>query len=202
MTWQDWGLWFGLVFPLVFSPGPGNVLCAINGANSGFRRAVPFVFGLDLVYSSYALLAGIGLATLIDRYPYWIQVMQLLGALYIAWLGVKMMQRRSANHNQNIEPLRFFDGVISQALNVKGVSIILTMYSQFLRPSENIWPQIWMLTSALTIMNLAAHFSWTYGGAWLAARLASERAIRWQGRIYGLLLFAVAGWLFIRGFAA
>jgi len=59
-------LWLAVLFPLVYSPGPGNILCAVCGAANTFRGAVPFILGLDVVYTSYAVLMGLGLGAVIQ----------------------------------------------------------------------------------------------------------------------------------------
>lgn len=196
-TWGELILWLGVVFPLVFSAGPGNVLCAVCGAANGFKKSVPFILGLDVVYTAYALLAGFGLAAVLQHYPGLMLAVQLAGAAYVAWLGVKMW-RRTGVARQQARPLRFIDGVISQALNVKGITIILTMYSQFLSPGEPLLYEVLTLTLALTVLNLCAHFSWAYGGAWIAETFASDAAVQVQGRLFGSMLVAIAVWLLYR----
>ncbi|UOO81284.1 LysE family translocator [Uruburuella testudinis] len=197
-SWAEFLLWLGVVFPLVFSAGPGNVLCAVCGAANGFRQSVPFILGLDLVYSAYALLAGFGLAAVVQRYPAVMLAVQLAGAAYVAWLGIKMLRRTHVAKKQAAKPLRFIDGVISQALNVKGITIILTMYSQFLNPDEPLPYQVLSLSAALLALNLLTHFTWAYGGAWIAEKFASDAAVQTQGRVFGSMLVAIALWLLYR----
>ena len=40
---------FLLVFPLMFSPGPTNFLCAASGSRHGVVRSVPMILGMDLM---------------------------------------------------------------------------------------------------------------------------------------------------------
>ncbi|WP_044419240.1 LysE family transporter [Halarcobacter anaerophilus] len=68
-SFSEFLLWLSVIFPLVFSAGPGNVLCAICGASNGFKKSIPFVLGLNLVYTLYSLLAGFGLAVILINYP-------------------------------------------------------------------------------------------------------------------------------------
>ncbi len=192
-------LWLSILFPLVFSVGPGNLLCAVAGGAQGFRASLPFILGLDLVYSSYSLLFGFGLGALVQQYPILMQSIQFIGAVYVAWLAFKFFKRKSV-HAKEMPQLRFIDGVISQALNVKGVSIVLTMYSQFLNPEEELAPQVLGLTLALTLLNLFTHSTWTIGGAWMARTFASERAVRLQSLFFGTMLLFVSVWLLLKAF--
>jgi len=91
-------LWFAVIFPLVFSAGPGNVLCAVCGATNGFRQSIPFILGLNLVYTSYALLVGFGLGAILSAYPKVFLFVQILGVAYIFWLGYKFLLRKGNNN--------------------------------------------------------------------------------------------------------
>lgn len=189
-------LWFSVIFPLVFSAGPGNVLCAVCGASNGFKKSVPFILGLDLVYTSYALLAGFGFAAIILQYPKVFFTAQILGVLYIFWLGYKFLGRKDIQKKETPTKLTFLDGVISQALNVKGITIVLTMYSQFLDKEHSLVYEIISLSFALLLLNLFTHTTWTYGGSWMARKFASDYAVEIQSKIFGSMLIAIAFWLF------
>ena len=191
-------LWMSVIFPLVFSAGPGNVLCAVAGATNGFKQSIPFILGLDCVYTSYALLAGFGMATIFETYPQAFVPVQILGAVYVAWLGFKFLKRRSLKTNQTAAKLTFYDGVISQALNVKGVAIILTMYSQFIDTDKPLASEVLSLSLALLLLNLFTHTTWAYGGAWIATHFASDKAVRLQSQIFGVMLILISAWLLLR----
>ena len=188
-------LWLGVIAPLVMSAGPGNVLCAVCGATNGFRQSLPFILGLDVVYTSYALLAGMGAALVITHYPTVFFAVQILGVVYIAWLGWQFIRRSNIIEQKTVMKLRFRDGVISQALNIKGVTIILTMYSQFLDEGESLVYEVLSLSGALLLLNLFTHSAWAYGGAWMAKKFASAHAVKLQNRLFGAMLILIALWL-------
>jgi len=188
-------LWLAVIFPLVYSPGPGNILCAVCGAANTFRGSVPFILGLDVVYTCYSVLLGLGLGAVIQRYPPAFTTLQFLGVLYLLYLAYAFLARSVDAGQQTARRLTFKDGLISQALNIKGVSIITLMYSQFLNPDQNIPVQVALLSLMLLVLNLFTHFTWSLGGAWMVSRFASQKSATIQNRIYAALLFAVAVWL-------
>lgn len=194
-SFSEFWLWLAVIFPLVFSAGPGNVLCAVAGAAGGFRNALPFVFGLDVVYSSYSLLAGFGMAAVLLANPAALTFVQATGALYVFWLGIRFFARRNVSAKESRPRLGFWDGAVSQALNVKGATIILAMYSQFLDADRPIVAEVLTLTAALAILNLFTHMTWAYGGAWIARTFASEKAVRAQGIVFGAMLVCISLWL-------
>lgn len=194
-SFSELALWFAVIFPLVFSAGPGNVLCAVCGATNGFKKSIPFIFGLNLVYTTYALLAGFGLSAIIQAYPSLFLFIQILGVIYIFWLGYKFIIRKDIQRKEGKTELRFIDGIISQALNIKGITIVMTMYSQFLNPNESIIYEVLTLSFSLLILNLFTHMTWSYGGSWMAQKFASSYAIELQSKIFGWMLILIAFWL-------
>lgn len=188
-------LWLGVIFPLVFSAGPGNVLCAVCGATNGFKNSIPFILGLNLVYTTYALLAGFGLASILKTYPNIFFAVQILGITYIFYLGYKFLIRKKIETKDSKTNLSFKDGVISQALNIKGISIVFTMYSQFLDKEQSLAYEVLTLSLALLILNLFTHMTWSYGGSWMAKKFASNYAVELQSKIFGVMLILIALWL-------
>jgi len=152
-------LWLAVLFPLVYSPGPGNILCAVCGAANTFRGAAPFILGLDVVYTTYAVLMGLGLGAVIQRHPPAFTALQFAGVLYLLYLAYSFYARSAGGDKQEARRLTFKDGLISQALNIKGVSIIALMYSQFIDPAQNIPAQVALLSAMLLALNLFTHFS-------------------------------------------
>lgn len=92
------------------------------------------------------------MATVFETYPQVFVPVQILGAIYAAWLGFKFLKRRSVTTNQTVAQLTFYDGVVSQVLNVKGVAIILTMYSQFIDTDQPLASGVISLSMALLLL--------------------------------------------------
>jgi threonine/homoserine/homoserine lactone efflux protein len=198
-SFSEFLLWLSVIFPLVFSAGPGNILCAVCGASNGLKESLPFILGLDLVYTTYALLGGFGLAVIITSYPIFFSFVQIVGVFYIIWLGYKFLRRKNVQGNSTPTKLKFIDGVISQALNVKGIAIVMTMYSQFL-DKENLVFEVITLSLSLLVLNLFTHTTWAYGGAWMTKKFASDYAVQLQSKVFGIMLILVAFWLLYNSF--
>ena len=48
----------GFAFVMSISPGPANFLLLASGANFGFRRSLPLVFGISLGFLAMAFAVG------------------------------------------------------------------------------------------------------------------------------------------------
>ena len=194
-SFSEFIVWLGVIFPLVFSAGPGNILCAISGASNGFKQSIPFILGLNLVYTLYSLVAGFGMASIVYQYPAVFNILQLIGVVYIIWLGYKFFSKKIVGKKDSVKQLHFIDGIISQSLNIKGMAIVLTMYSHFLDTEQSLYYEVLSLSFAFLLINLFTHFSWAYGGQWMTRVLTSDKAVKIQNKIYGSMLLLVAVWL-------
>ena len=73
------------------SPGPTFMIVS-NASIAGSRRlGLLAVCGVLLATLTWALLAAIGLGVVIARLPALYTALQVAGALYLVWLGVKML---------------------------------------------------------------------------------------------------------------
>ncbi|MBE8158897.1 MAG: LysE family transporter, partial [Betaproteobacteria bacterium] len=150
--------------------------------------------GLNASYALWSLALSFGMGAFMQQYPAAFYYVQIAGCVYIFYLAASFFGKKAASGG-GARKLKFWDGVVSQALNVKGVSIAALMYSQFLSADSPALPQVLKLTAMLALLNIFTHMTWAMGGSWMVSRLASERATKIQNKIYAAMLFAVAVWL-------
>ncbi|WP_193180951.1 LysE family translocator [Nisaea sediminum] len=200
-TPTDLLLLFLMVFPLMFSPGPSNLLCAAAGGRFGVARSIPFVIGMDVMVFVPAFLVGTGFSSVLKRVPDAFHYIQIAGALFILFLAWKILRSSEAAEDQRLQGAApgLFEGAMVQLLNGKGLALLLVIFSQFADPGRPSWRVALEIAAALTIFSLASHFSWLTGGAWLATRFNSPKAVRIQNLVYALLLVGVALSLAIMG---
>jgi threonine/homoserine/homoserine lactone efflux protein len=188
--------WFLIVFPLVFSPGPANIVALLSGAQVGLKRSIPLFLGIDTVYLAYAMLMGFGLGGLLTASPTLLGAMKYGGAACVVWFGIAMW-RRAKTRNQDIS-LGFKEGIMFQALNPKFPLILLAMYSAFLIPGEPLVPQVFLLSFGILAMNIVTQFCWAGAGLLIGRFLTGERLAKFQDYVFGALLVIVGLWIAIR----
>jgi threonine/homoserine/homoserine lactone efflux protein len=115
------------------SPGPNNMLLATTGANNGFVRALPHVFGTGV--GICLILTGLAVfgSRLLENETFR-SVLKWGGVAYLAWLAFKIATSRPKvsleGDAERARPLTFLQAVLFQALNPKvwlgGASGILT----------------------------------------------------------------------------
>lgn len=191
--------WFGVMFPLVFSPGPANIAFAATGSQVGLKKSIPFLIGIDLVFIIKSIIIGFGLGEIVQAYPFLMIALQLIGAGYLVYLAVKFVIANSVTSKISDKALGFKDGVILQILNSKGWIMVFLMFSLFTAQAQSIFAgySIVILIIWLAILNISLHIVWIVMGNFLAKISSSPSYQKLLNYGYAICLIGVAIWLII-----
>ena len=186
------------LFPLAYSPGPGNMLFAANGAVFGFRATLPATAGYHIATWAVTLGLGLGLMGLLEGWPMLFPALKAGGAVYVLWLAVKLWRAGSTKTPQEARPASFVDGVMLLLLNPKAYVIIALMFSQFLSPAEpHVLAAVLLITTVFTLNNLLAFSTWTLIGDRLARAFCDDRSAIVLNRGFAAVLAEVAVWMLL-----
>jgi threonine efflux protein len=144
------------------SPGPTFMIVS-NASIAGSRRLGLFaVCGVLLATLTWALLAAIGLGVVIARLPALYTALQVAGALYLIWLGVKMLvtalRQREALANHQVpsmsarEAVRY--GFLTNILNPKSIAYYSSIFVVMLPSHASSWLLAAAVGTALCVGNL------------------------------------------------
>ncbi len=195
----NWSLWLSTMLPMALSAGPGNLMVASSGAQSGVRRSLRFIIGLDLTYFVLALLVGLGLYHSLAQQPQLLRGLRIAGSLYIFWLGLRLLLRPLRKPGEPKQALLFRDGVVLQLGNVQGLIMLLVMFSTFSPATHAGSVAVVLLSAALIGVNLFGHLLWACMGSSLQRLLRTRPGLlKAQNLLFGLMLMGVAAWIFLR----
>ena len=183
------------LFPLAYSPGPGNMFFAANGASFGFRATLPASLGYHVATWLVTAAIGVGFVAALDRAPQVFFALKLAGALYVLWIAWKMIRAGVLNASESARPASFLDGVVLLVLNPKAYVIIALMFTQFLGASEDNITAVMLITTIFTLNNLLAFSVWTLIGDQIATHFRTPDSARRLNLIFGIVLVAVAIWM-------
>jgi len=188
--------WFAVMFPLVFSPGPANIVFAASGANVGVKKSIPLMLGVETVFFTKSLLIGFGLGTLIEHNKNILGGLQLLGAVYLLYLAYGFLKPILKNENTAPKKLGYIDGIIIQFFNIKGWMMILLMFSLFSTglPSQDKQTTVVFLILMLTVLNLSTHLIWISSSAYLVKTFVKGNNQKVQGILFSVSLALVGIW--------
>jgi len=185
------------LFPLAYSPGPGNLFFAANGARFGLRSTIPATTGYHTATWLVTVAIGLGFATVIHKYPEIFAAIKVLGSLYVLWLAWKLLRSGMLRTDQEPAVANFRDGVVLLVLNPKAYFIIAAMFAQFLTiESEDQLALVLWIATIFTLNNFIAFTSWTILGDRFATLFRSESNAKMMNLGFGSLLAVVAVWMF------
>ncbi len=184
------------LFPLAYSPGPGNLFFAANGARFGFRATLPANLGYHFATFVVTAAIGWGAQASLAKAPGASDVLQVAGALYVLWMAFKMIRAGALTSEDTARPASFVDGVVLLLLNPKAYLIISLMFTQFLSGAQGAGTVVW-ITLVFTLNNLVAFVLWTVLGDGLAKAFRTPALAHRLNLVFGGVLAAVAIWMLV-----
>lgn len=186
------------LFPLAYSPGPGNMFFAANGARFGFRSTVPSNVGYHVATWVVTAATGFGFIAALDRFPGIFEFLKTAGSLYVLWIAWKIFTAGTLKGHETAKPATFIDGVILLVLNPKAYVIIALMFTQFLAQSEGGWVvTVVLISTVFTINNFISFSIWALIGDKIAGYFRTPESARKLNMVFGITLAAVAVWMLL-----
>ncbi len=184
------------LFPLAFSPGPGNMFFAANGARFGLRATLPANLGYHAATWIVTAAIGFGAVTAVSASPAVFFALKIVGSLYVLWLAWRLFSSGAHEDRQEAMPAGFGTGVLLLLFNPKAYLIIALMFTQFAATDTVApWELVLVITTVFTLNNLVAFTFWTMAGDWLARQFRNQHSARLINRLFGALLAGVAIWM-------
>ncbi len=123
------------VFVVTFTPGPNNIMSLINTNRYGFKNSMKFRFGIFSGFVIIMLLSSYFNLLLYSIIPRIKIYMGIIGAIYMAYLAVKLMTAKPNNRKDNNQQFNsFFAGILLQFLNIKVILYGITVVANFIIP--------------------------------------------------------------------
>ncbi|MBN9255542.1 MULTISPECIES: LysE family translocator [unclassified Mesorhizobium] len=170
---------------LEITPGPDMMLVVARGVGQGRRVALLTVIGMVFVAGVVQVgLLVLGVASLLQAYPAGLVILKWAGALYMLYLGVRMILASLAAHRDKRSAVgRISDwsairqGTINSLTNPKSLLFMFAFLPQFVDPGAGpIWLQLLVLGS---IQKLAGILS--LGSVAMASGTVGQWLYRWPG---------------------
>ena len=118
----DTNLIFALVsfyFVMYVTPGPNNAMVLTSGLKFGFFRSIPHMTGITIGHVTQLILVCLGLGKIFQIYPEIQSILKILCAIYLIYLGYKIVGSFSKLKDDDSRPLKFYEAALFQIVNPK-----------------------------------------------------------------------------------
>jgi threonine/homoserine/homoserine lactone efflux protein len=178
---------------LAAMPGPGMMYVLTRSLAGGRREGIQSSLGTFVGGFAHVVGAALGLSTLLAASAVAYEVVRWAGALYLVYLGIRMLW--SASHEGNEGPLApaagnpFTQGIVTEALNPKTALFFLSFIPQFVDPkAEAVWQFLLLGTISVFLNTSADVIVAMFAGPIGKKLLASARMRRNQRRATGAMM--------------
>jgi threonine/homoserine/homoserine lactone efflux protein len=180
----------------------------LRSLTQGRRAGVVSALAIETGTLVYVVVAAMGLATLVQASPALFTAITLAGALYLAFLGVKMLRATTADQAGRVQsaPLGkvFRDGVLVNLLNPKAALFFLAFLPQFTSRgagSGQLRHEMLLLGAGAMIIGLSLDLCYAVGADAIGRRVRSARTTsRWRNRLVGGVYLGLAAFALISTF--
>lgn len=165
------------------------------GANSGFRKALPFVSGATIGFTLLLLVIGVGLGEFVTNVPYFMGVLNVIGTGFICYIGYKIGSS-DANLKMMEDNLpNFTQGFLLQWLNPKAWAACFAGVALFGSSATN--GPLYTFVSIYFVICFFGIGSWAVFGDKALSFIKHPSRIRCFNQLMGGTLIVVALFMFI-----
>lgn len=188
----------GVMAVMAVTPGPANIFAVATGMEKGKAAALTAVLGMNTATLVWFGAAALGLGALVIAFPQVFRVVAVLGALYVAWLGIKALRGAFATAAEpaHIEVRRgrsaLADGFMVQIANPKAILFFTAVLPPFLDVDRPLAPQLALFAVTTVGMDSLSMSAYGLGGAALARQMTAPRFRKGFGIVVGCLLLLAA----------
>ncbi|MEY2769109.1 MAG: hypothetical protein RL359_745 [Actinomycetota bacterium] len=168
---------------IILAPGPSVLFAIARAIAWGRATAVATVIGNALGMFALSILIAFGLGPLLERSEIAFIAVQILGGLYLIYLGIDALKhsRIAASEMLNQSEIRpshlrsIRDGFWVGALNPKGLVFFAAILPQFLdRDSSNLTGQLLLMGATFAILAIIGDGTWGLLAGTVRAWMASS----------------------------
>jgi len=188
----------GVMAVMAITPGPANLFAVATGMEKGRASALIGVVGMNAATLVWFGAAALGLGALVAAFPQVFRIIAVLGALYVAWLGIKALRGAfaTAAEPDHVEVRRgrsaLVDGFTVQIANPKAILFFTAVLPPFLDVNRPVAPQLALFALATIGMDILSMSAYGLGGAALARQMTAPRFRKGFGIVVGCLLILAA----------
>ena len=192
---------FAVFIPALILPGPDFVGVVRSSVTRGTTAGLLTTLGVSIGLGVYATLSLLGLSAILVEYQWLTWAVRVLGGLYLAWLGIKLLRARPAAPGSDIaagglsgevrgNSLLF--GFLVTLTNPKAIVLFASVFATAVTASTPLWLMVLMV-----VLVMASSLTWyTIVSLFMSSAPVMRRfqhARHWIERIAGASFVLIGG---------
>lgn len=200
-----WLSLFGAFVVISLTPGAGAVNTMSNSISVGWRRSMWGIIGQQAALLVHIAIVAAGVGVLVAGSPVIFNTIRVLGAAYLAYLGVRLILTRPVGGPAGVDPKALSAesagslvrrGFWVNLLNPKAIVFFLAFMPQFIRPDQPLLPQYAILAATVVAVDtLVMWFFFAAAAKPFRRAVSSARGQRIMNTVFGSLFVGVAALL-------
>ncbi|GHE83836.1 threonine transporter RhtB [Thalassotalea profundi] len=173
------------------------------GMSIGIRKTLWMMYGELLGVATVAIAAVLGVSALLATKPQLFILFKLLGALYLAYIGINMWRSKgklaitaqSRLSNSVSKSALFSQGYITAIANPKGWAFMVALLPPFINSNYPLPFQLFILVVIIMVSEFICMMIYASGGKSIGKLLVKKDNVKLINKISGSLMILIAVWL-------
>jgi threonine/homoserine/homoserine lactone efflux protein len=218
MSLHTWWMFVVMTFVVSATPGPNMLLVMTTSARSGLRAAVWTMAGCMTALVLMMGTSAAGLGALLHAFPSVFDALRLLGAAYLAYLGVRTWRSstdapaQDGHQAARVQPdadagarpetsaqtgasvwAHYRQGFLVAGSNPKAILFAAAFFPQFIQPGLPELPQFAILLTTFTVIEVSWYIIYALSGHRLSRFLKRASVLKVFNRVTGGVFVGFAG---------
>ncbi len=171
------------------TPGPNNMMLTASGANFGYRRTLPHLFGITLGVATLITLVAAGLGLLFQMYPLIQQVLKVAASAYLLYLAWRIASAAPPGDKPSAgrQPMTATEAAMFQYVNPKAWAMAITAVGSFTSAGGDYWSSALLIVLVFMLVGFPLTSMWAGFGVWLGKLMSGDRSWVYFNRTMGVL---------------
>ena len=133
----DYGAFVIAIIVFLLIPGPGNLALITSTSKGGISGGLGATFGVIAGDQVLLWAAVAGVSAVMAAYPTAFHIVQWVGAVYLTWLGIKLLMAKAGDAPiLQIKPRHYFrQALLITLLNPKAIVFYMAFFPLFVDPA-------------------------------------------------------------------
>lgn len=135
----DYGAFVVAIIVFLLIPGPGNLALVTSTSKGGIAGGLAATLGVIAGDQCLLWAAVAGVSAVLVTYPAAFHLVQWLGAVYLGWLGIKMVRTKPGDAPiLKIKPRHYLrQALLITLLNPKAIVFYMAFFPLFVDPAQH-----------------------------------------------------------------